>query len=35
MRKPDERIMKKDFKIEHLQHKAKTLKMMKIQMDKM
>lgn len=35
MRKLDERIMKKEFKIEYLQHKVKTLKMMKMWMDKM
>jgi hypothetical protein len=29
-RKLDERMMKKEFKVEYLQHKAKTLKMMKI-----
>lgn len=34
MRKLDERIMKKEFKIGYLQHKAETLKMMKALMAK-
>jgi len=35
MRKLDERIMKKEFKIEYLQHKVKTLKMIKAWMEKL
>ncbi|MGA7076024.1 MAG: hypothetical protein WBZ42_05705 [Halobacteriota archaeon] len=35
MRKLDERIMKKEFKIEYLQHKVETLKMMKTWMEKL